>query len=246
MQNPTSIVLSRLTAQQRALDVTATNIANASTPGYRGERMAFSDWLSREGSAGQPPGGGTIAYAQDRTTYRDPRPGSFSHTGNPLDLAIGADGFFTVQAPGGPRLTRAGHFELSPTGGIVDEQGNALLDTNGRPLTLSPADTTLTVAGDGTLSSQNGQIGKIGVVAPVDAQQLQAEGGRLLAATGPTQPVATPKLTQGAIEGSNIEPTLEITRMMNDEREFQFMTQFIQAESDRQQSAIGKIGAKQS
>ena len=151
-----------------------------------------------------------------------------------------------MQAPGGQRLTRAGHFELSPTGGIVDGQGEALLDNNGRPLQITPSDTVLTVAADGTLSSENGQIGKIGVVAPTDAQQLQAEGGRLLQATGPTQPVAKPRLVQGAVEGSNVEPTLEITRMMNDEREFQFMTQFIQAESDRQQTAIGKIGAKQS
>jgi flagellar basal-body rod protein FlgF len=244
MQNSTSIALARLVAQQRALDVTATNIANANTPGFRSERMAFSDWLVKQQSAGQPPGSGTTVYAQDRGTYRDPQQGPLQHTGNPLDLALGANGFFTVQAPNGPRLTRAGHFELSSTGAIVDEQGNALLDSNGRPLQLAPADTTITVAGDGTISSQNGQIGKIGVVAPADAQQMQAEGGRLLNALGPTQPVATPKLTQGMLEGSNVEPTMELTRMMNDMREFQFMTQFIQAESDRQQGAIDKLGAK--
>jgi flagellar basal-body rod protein FlgF len=246
MQNATAIVLSRLTAQQRALDVTATNIANAGTPGYRSERMAFSDWLVKQTAPGQPAGGGTIAYAQDRATYRDPRPGPLTHTGNPFDLAIGTDGFFTVQAPNGPRLTRAGHFELSPTGGIVDEQGDALLDSTGRPLQLAPADTEISIAGDGTISSQNGQIGKIGVVAPADAQSLLAEGSHLYDVNGPTQPIATPKLLQGAIEGSNVEPTLELTRMMNDLREFQFTTQFIQAESDRQQAAISKIGAKQS
>jgi len=244
MQNATSIALSRLIAQQRALDVTATNIANANTPGYRSERMVFSDWLMKQTAPGQPPGSGTVAYAQDRATYRDPRQGPLSHTGNPLDLAIGTDGFFTVQTPNGPRLTRAGHFELSPGSGIVDDQGDALLDSNGQKLQLSTADTTITIAGDGTISSENGQIGKIGVVAPTDAQSLQAEGGRRFNATGPTQPVAAPKLTQGAIEGSNVEPTLELTRMMNDLRQFQFMTQFIQAESDRQQGAIDKLGAK--
>ena len=244
MQTATAIVLSRLTAQQRALDVTATNIANANTPGYRSERMVFSDWLAKQSGPGQVPGSSTVAYAQDRATYRDPRQGPLTHTGNPLDLAIGSNGFFTVQTAAGPRLTRAGHFELSSAGGIVDDQGNALLDTNGRPIQLSPTDTTLTIAGDGTISSENGQIGQIGVVAPTDAQSLQAEGGRLLAATGPTQPVAAPKLTQGVIEGSNVEPTLELTRMMNDLREFQFTTQFLQAESDRQQNAIDKLGAK--
>ena len=244
MQNATSIVLSRLIAQQRTLDVTATNIANTGTPGYRSERMAFSDWLMRQTAPGQPPGSGTVAYVQDRATYRDPRQGPLSHTGNQLDVAIGSDGLFTVQTPNGPRLTRAGHFELSPGGGVVDEHGNALMDAIGRPLKLSPADTSITIAGDGTISSENGQIGKIGVVAPTDAQTLQAEGGRLFNAGGPTQPVAAPKLIQGAIEGSNVEPTLELTRMMNDLRQFQFITQFIQGESDRQQSAIDKLGTK--
>ena len=244
MQNATAIALSRLTAQERAMDVTAVNIANASTPGYRGERMAFSDWLVKQTAPGLPPGSSPIAYTQDRATYRDPRQGTLTHTGNPLDLAIGSDGFFTVQAPNGPRLTRAGHFELSPTGSIVDEQGNALLDTNGQPLQLTPADTEISIAGDGTLSSENGQIGKIGIVAPVDAQAMQAEGDRLFAASGPTQPVTAPKLTQGAIEGSNVEPTLELTRMMNGMRQFQFITQLVQAESDRQQSAIEKLGTK--
>ena len=246
MQNATAIALSRLTAQERAMDVTAVNIANASTPGYRGERMAFSDWLVKQTAPGLPPGSSPIAYTQDRATYRDPRQGTLTHTGNPLDLAIGSDGFFTVQAPNGPRLTRAGHFELSPTGSIVDEQGNALLDTNGQPLQLTPADTEISIAGDGTLSSQNGQIGKIGLVAPVDPQTLLAEGGRLYDTNGATQPVTAPKLIEGAIEGSNVEPTLELTRMMKDEREFQMTTQFIQAESDRQQAAIEKINTRQS
>jgi flagellar basal-body rod protein FlgF len=244
MQNATAVALSALTAQQRALDVTAGNIANANTPGYRSERMVFSDWLLKQ-PGGQPPGGGTVTYAQDRATYRDPREGTLSHTGNPFDIAIGTNGFFTVQTANGPRLTRAGHFELSPGGTIADDQGDALLDTNGRPLQLAPADTEVSIAGDGTISSQNGQIGKIGVVAPADPQKMMAEGGRLFDAVGPTQPVAAPKLAQGAIEGSNVQPTLELTRMMNDLRQFQFITQLLQGESDRQQAAIEKLGTKQ-
>ena len=70
MDNATNVALSRLVAQTRAMDVTATNLANAATPGYRAERMLFSDWLPRQ-HGGTPPGGGTIAYTQDRTTYRD-------------------------------------------------------------------------------------------------------------------------------------------------------------------------------
>lgn len=243
MDNTTTIALSRLVAQQRALDVTATNIANASTPGFRAERMLFTDWLVKQTAPGQPPGASEMAFTQDRATYRDTQPGTLTHTANPLDLAIGGiDGYFTVRTPNGPRLTRAGHFSLSATGQIVDDSGNPLLDTAGQPIQVATADTNLTVAADGTLNSENGQIGKIGVVTPADPQKLQAEGGRLFNATSTTtSPVATPKLIQGAIEDSNVVPTLELTRMMNDLREFQFVSQFIQGEADRQQSVIDKL-----
>lgn len=245
MDNPTTIALSRLVAQSRALEVTATNLANANTPGFRAERVLFSDWLAREPRRAEPPGGQTIAFTQDRATYRERQSGTLTHTANPLDLALGAGvGWFTVMTGNGPRLTRTGHFQLDATGKIVDEQGEPLLDTFGKPLTTTPADTVLTIAGDGTLSSENGQIGKVGVVAPADETKMTAEGGRRLATTSPTTPVAAPGIIQGAIEGSNVEPILELNRMTNDLREFQFTTQFIQGESDRQNGAIDKIMKK--
>ena len=79
-----------------------------------------------------------------------------------------------------------------PDGTIADASGNALLDTNGRPMQVSPADTQITIAGDGTLSSENGQIGKIGVVQPDDPMRLQAEGGATLAA-GRRRPPLSPR-----------------------------------------------------
>ncbi len=245
MQNSTVIALSRLVAQQRAIDVSATNIANAGTPGYRAERVMFSDWLMQTRGTGLAPGTRTLVFAQDRATYRDTQPGPLTHTANPLDLAIGsADGFFTVQTPRGARLTRAGHFELSSTGAIVDSQGDALLDANGRPLQVAAADTQLTISANGTLASENGVIGRIGVVKPDDANKLSAEGGRLLSADTPTTAITAPKVIQGALEGSNIQPTIELTRMMGDMREFQFVTQLVQGEADRQQAAIDKITQK--
>jgi flagellar basal-body rod protein FlgF len=242
MENPTTIALSRLVAQSRALDVTAGNLANAGTPGFRAERMLFSDWLAREPARAEPRGGQTLFYTQDRATYREHQPGTLRHTANPLDLAIGGQpGWFTVQTKQGPRLTRAGHFQLDATGAIVDAEGNQLLDTAGRPLQTSSSDTQLTIASDGTLSSENGQIGKVGVVQPTDETRLSAEGRRLMVSGSPTAPVVAPHIIQGAVEDSNVEPITELNRMMSDLREFQFTTQFIQGESDRQTGAIDKI-----
>ncbi len=246
MDNAGNVALSFLVAQTRAMDVTAANLANTTTPGYRAERMMFSDWLSRQ-HKGTPPGGGSIVYTQDRATYRDREAGQLTQTANPLDLAISGTAFFTVQAPGGPRLTRAGHFTLGTDGTVVDEQGNALLNTTGQKVQLTPADTHITVAADGTLSSENGQIGKIGLVSVANANLLQAEGSRLLNATGTTtSPAPAARVIQGAVEQSNVEATSEVTRMMNDLRTFQMVSQFIQAESDRQQSAIDKINQQRS
>ena len=63
-----ALAASRLVAQQRAMDVTANNIANANTPGYRTERVQFSDWIDHQSGAATAPGGKSITYTQDRAT----------------------------------------------------------------------------------------------------------------------------------------------------------------------------------
>jgi flagellar basal-body rod protein FlgF len=242
MDLASSIATSRLVAQQRALDVLANNLANANTPGYRAERVQFSDWLSRQSGGATPRGGNPISYTQDRATWREQTPGTITHTGNPLDIAVtGSAGYFTVNTANGPRLTRDGRFGLLPSGTIADTAGNPLLDNNGQPIQVAPTDTGITIAGDGTVSSVNGQIGKIGIVQPADPALMTAEGGTLFRADSPTAPVASPGLEQGAVEDSNVQPVLEVTRMIDGERSFEFATQMLQAESDRQQNAIQKI-----
>jgi flagellar basal-body rod protein FlgF len=241
MDLASSIATSRLVAQQRAMDVIAGNIANADTPGYKATRVLFSDWLARQEGANPPPGGSTIVFTQDRATWREQAPGPVQRTGNPLDLAISSAGWFSVSTSRGIRLTRDGRFGLMPDGTIADAAGDALLDTTGNPIRIAPTDTNLTIAGDGSLSSENGQIAQIGIVQPDDPTQLAAEGGTRFRADTPTSPVTQPKIVQGAIEGSNVQPIAELARMIDTEREFQFVTQMVQAESDRQKDAIEKL-----
>lgn len=241
MELTTYVALSYLTAQQRALDVTAGNLANAGTSGFKTERVLFADWLGKQtgtdGSRGTKP----VAFVQDRATWREVADGPLQHTGNPLDLAIGGTGYFTVETPRGPRLTRAGRFAPQPDGTITDMQGNALLDTTGQKMRVSPADVTLTVAGDGSLSSENGQLGRIGVVQAADVNRLQAEGSTLMKADTPTSPVPQPRIVQGALEESNVQPILEMTRMMDSLRSFQLTSDMVEKEAQRMQSAIDKL-----
>ena len=241
MQLPTYVALSRLTAQQRALEVTAANLANAGTPGFKAGRVVFSDWLSQQRGTDAPPGGRTVAFTQDRATYRELQAGTVQQTGNPFDLAITGEGYFTVETPRGPRLTRAGHFTPMADGKIGDADGNALLDASGQPLRILPNDLRVTVAGDGTVRSENGPLGRVGVVQPDDPHRMTAEGDRLLRADGPTTQIVRPALVQGALENSNVQPIAEMSRMMADLRQFQFTSQFVQSEADRQQSSIDKL-----
>jgi len=241
MDLTSSIATSRLVAQQRALDVIADNLANANTPGFKAERVQFSDWLSRQSGDATPRGGNPIAFTQDRATWREQQAGTITHTGNPFDVAVTGSGYFTVNTANGPRLTRDGRFGLLPSGTIADTAGNPVLDSNGQPIQIAPTDTQITIAGDGTVSSENGQLGKIGIVQPADPALLSGEGGTLFRSDSPTAPVASPALEQGAIEESNVVPVLEVTRMIDSERSFEFTTQMLQAESDRHQNAIQKL-----
>jgi flagellar basal-body rod protein FlgF len=240
MNIATLVAGSRLVAQERAMEVTANNLANVNTPGFQASRVQFSDWLNPQKSGAALPGEKQIAYTQDRATWRDTQPGALTQTGNPFDVAARAGAYFTVATDRGPRLTRDGRFGPLPNGTIGDAAGNALLDTTGKPIQLGAGDTRITINGDGSVASENGQLGTIGVVTPADPNKLQSEGGTLLRADTPTNQTPLPGVVQGVVEGSNVPAVLELTRMMNDTRDYQFTTQLVQAEDDRIQQTIDK------
>jgi flagellar basal-body rod protein FlgF len=243
MDSPGYIVLSRLVAQQRTMAVTANNVANADTPGFRAARPVFGAVLERQ-RAEMPPGGRDLAFAQDRATWRDKEAGPLARTGNPLDLALAApEGFFAVETPRGERFTRAGRFTLDGEGRITDPDGNPVLGTGGQPIRVGAGDTRIDVMGDGTVRSENGALGQLRIVRFEDVQRLTAEGDRLLAAPAemPAQPLDRPAVVQGAMEGSNVRPVLELTRMTDETRQFQLVAQMAEREGERLGSAVDRI-----
>ena len=242
MENSGYIALSRMIVQQRALEVRATNIANTGTPGFKAETVLFSDYLLHQKGVVTPPGGRTVQMVQDRATWRDFGQGHVTKTGNSLDLALQGEGFFAVETARGERYTRAGRFSLSAGGQVVDMAGNPVLGTDGRAINVPPNIGAITVASDGTLSSDAGQIGKFRVVQFDDQQAMQAEGNSLFATAQPSRDVAVPAMTQGTIEGANIQAIVELTSMMAELREFEFASQFVDGEAQREQSAIDRIG----
>jgi len=244
MENPGYIALSRMVAQQRALDVRANNIANADTPGFKGESVMFSDYLLQQRGLPTPPGGATVQMVQDRATWRDFQAGQMEKTGNALDFALRGDGFFTVSTPRGLRYTRAGRFSISQTGQIVDMGGNPLVGTDGKPIILGPDDVNLTVTSDGSISSDAGPVGKFRIVQFANQQAIKAEGNLLFNGNQPPTVMAQPNVMQGTVESANVQPIVQLTQMMTEMRDFQFASQFIDAEAKREQSAIDQIGHK--
>ncbi|HLL23801.1 MAG TPA: flagellar hook-basal body complex protein, partial [Kofleriaceae bacterium] len=92
-------------AQSNALDATANNIANASTTGFRADRVSFKEALGAARSV-------DTALVDTASTRLDNEAGAIESTGNPLDVALEGDGLFAVETPNGPRYTRAGNFHL--------------------------------------------------------------------------------------------------------------------------------------
>jgi flagellar basal-body rod protein FlgF len=241
MDTPGYVILSRLGSQLRASAVLANNLANADTPGYQAQRAIFAHHLQTDPLAEVPPGGRSVAYSIDRATWRDTAGGPLATTGNPLDVAIRGEGFFVVDTPRGERFTRAGRFTLDQVGKLVDAEGNDVLDERGSPIAFAPGDSRIEILGDGTMRSENGVVGRLRIIRFEDPQRLRPEGDRLLAADEEPQPVARPQLVQGAVEGSNIRPVLELARMTEEVREFQFAAQFAEREGERLQTAVDRI-----
>lgn len=239
MDTPGYVILSRLGAQLRATQVLAHNLANADTPGFQAQRPIFAHHLQPLAGAARRD---EVAFSIDRATWRDTAQGPLSTTGNPLDLALRGEGYFVLESPAGEtRYTRAGRFTQSAEGRVTDGEGNAVLGANGAPIAIGPADTRIEVQGDGTVRSENGVLGRLRVVRFETPQQLRAIGNHLFAAEEEPQAVQRPGVVQGALEGSNVSPVLEMVRMTAEVREFQTATSFAEREGERLQTAVERI-----
>lgn len=246
MDNSLLVSLSHQIAAYRAMDVIANNIANASTPGYKRESAKFEEYVARmpssEDGAGPQAQSQQVSFVKDAGITRDVSQGPLNQTGNPFDLAINGKGFFAVQTPQGLRYTRDGHFSLDAGGQIVNSSGY-VLQGDGGAITITPDDGDIRIAPDGTVSGRTGQLAKVRLVDFADPAAMVKEGANLYS-TGQT-PVApaTPDIRQGALEGSNVQPVLEISRMIEVMRAYEATATLSKNQQDMRTDAVGKLGA---
>lgn len=232
METTLLVALSRQGALRRQMDVVANNLANMNTGGFKAERMLFTDHVVRSGGPGQP--AAPIAFVRDIATVRDDSQGRTEPTGNPLDLAIQGEGYFVVEGSDGELLySRNGRLQIDGEGRLVTADGAPVLTAADTPIFVGETDTDIVVARDGTVSSENGELGRLRIVS-FDAQAALLPAGNTLFSTE-AQPVdvAAPVVEQGMLERSNVEPILEMEKMMRVERAYASVRDLINREDDR-------------
>jgi flagellar basal-body rod protein FlgF len=245
MDNSLLVSLSQQIAAYRSMDVIANNLANASTPGFKRESAKFETYVAMvrpaEGQTGKQP----VSFVKDAGTMRDTGQGNITTTGAPLDLALNGNGYFAVATPQGERYTRDGHFGLNGAGQIVTSDGYPVQGEGGA-ITVTPTDGDIHVAGDGTISSVvNGtlnQLGKLRLTDFADDRALSKEGANLYATTQAGTP-AKGVVVQGALESSNVQPVLEISKMIEVMRAYEATSTLSKSQEDQSRDAITKLGA---
>jgi flagellar basal-body rod protein FlgF len=206
-------------SRQNTLETQANNIANASTAGFKAERMTYTSYeaANKGDGARQSLVGGVLSSSGTDFTA-----GSIQQTGRNLDVAIDGDAFLQIQTPRGPRFTRAGNLTLNNAGQLVTKNGDLVVGDNGG-ITVPP-DGELSIGEDGSLASGGQQFDKLKLVKFNNpASALLKEGDALFMASGTEQPQenTSSKVVQGSLENSNINSISEMVAMINNNREFE-------------------------
>jgi flagellar basal-body rod protein FlgG len=237
-----------LDAQQTQMTVTANNLANVATNGFKRSRAVFNDLLyqnvTQVGSStsqttysptGLQLGTGTRVVATERSYIQ----GSLDNTGNALDLAIQGRGFFQVLQPDGTMAyTRDGNFQTNAQGQVVTTAGYQVQPG----ITIPTGSQSITIGTDGTVSVQLAgqsaptQVGTLQLADFINPAGLQTVGGNLLvesAASG-TPTTGTPGLTgmgtliQGSVEASNVNVVQEMVEMIETQRAYEMNSKAVQ------------------
>jgi flagellar basal-body rod protein FlgF len=237
MENLSYIGLSRQMALRSLMDVTANNIANMSTPGFKAQSMQFKEYLNSATTEGEK-----VSEVQEAGTYTDHSQGVLSPTYNKLDVALQGEGYFAVETPEGTRYTRAGSFSLNSNGEIVTKSGHQVQSDGGGPLALQPGASNVTISEDGTVSSELGGVGKLKVVNFENENKLKPAGDNMYSAEGATEvPVEKPKVTQGMLESSNVQPIVEMNKMIELLRMYQSTQSMLMTDHDLARGMIQKL-----
>lgn len=225
---------------QRRMDISANNLANVSTTGFKADEMVMEEVDDTNASADADPQ--NIVFVRDIGLTRDMSQGPIAMTGNALDVAIEGQGFFMVQGPNGPLYTRDGAFTLTGEGGLVTSDGRAVLSSGGAPLTFDPQGEAPVIGRDGAIRVAGAEVARIGVANFAAPGALSKVGDNLWSAQGQTAAPFGGIIVQGALESSNVRPVIELTRLIEISRAYQSAAKVVSNADDLRQRAIERLG----
>jgi len=231
-------------------DVLANNLANSETVGFKRnfatftERRTAAQELNEPGEWSQSPleniGGGMLVSKSDV----DRQQGDLEQTGNALDMAIRGDGFFAVTNGLDTHLTRNGQMVLDGKGQLVmaNARSQKILDVNHKPITLEAGRNT-TISDDGLITQDGQAVARIGLFDVPDRNLLAQQGGTLISypyANDLRQ--ATGELKSGFVEHSNVDPTTELTELMDAQRQLEANANMIRYQDSTLQRLVNDVG----
>jgi flagellar basal-body rod protein FlgF len=217
MQSNIYVALSAQLSLQRRLDTLANNVANINTVGFRGEEVSFEELVS-------PGGKDPVSFVSKGENHLSMKTGEVTQTGNPLDVAVRGDAWLAIQTPSGVAYTRDGRMQMNKEGILTTLEGYPVLDAGGIPIQLNPDDPPPTINKAGTIEQAGNNIGALGLYRmPQGAKLTRAEG---VAVVSDIPPVAEldflhTGVLQGYVEKSNVNPIMEMTRLVTLQRNFQ-------------------------
>lgn len=230
MDNSIYITFSRQAALFRDLEVSANNLANASTPGYNSQKLLFSEYLQKDNKRKD-------AYANDVTSYRDTSKGSLRMSDNPFDMAIQGPGYFSVETPFGTRYTKAGNFQIDAQGTLMNPDGYPVLGNDGGRITIPSNVSKVVINGAGQISGDGADLGQVGIAEFANEQQMERMGSTLYRAKVEPLPAEKSRIVQGAVENSNVNPVSELVRVQEVSRSVGSTAKFIETMYDLQRKA---------
>ncbi len=237
MDNALYINLTRQQALARELTTVSNNIANLSTAGFQREGVIFSEFIKPSDSSL-----GSISMGAARARYVDTAQGPLSRTDSPFDVAIEGDGFFQIQTPGGPRLTRDGGFTTTADNLLSTRTGHLVLDEGGAPIFMPPDAGSPSIAADGSISAGDQLVGRLAVLTVDDPRALRREADGLLSTDAPLIQSEKARVSQGFLEDSNVNPVSEISRMIEVQRAYELGQNLGEQENQRIQQTIQTLG----
>jgi flagellar basal-body rod protein FlgF len=237
MDNAGYVTLNRQSGLMREMQAVANNIANLSTTGFRKEGVIFAEHV--DDLEGAEP---SLSMADASGRIINLSQGPLSQTGGALDFAIEGEGFFMIATPDGNQLTRAGSFTASPEGELVTADGHRVLDSGGAPVFVPNDLGPIALARDGTLSAGDTPVARVGVFLPQDGNDLIHSGGTRFRTEGGVVPVEDVTMFQGFLEGSNVNPILEIARMIDVQRAYEMGQGLLDKDDARIRATIETLG----